>query len=960
MSGTNPSQGWNYGPLGPVPLTGLEQLLMAQNASAFAPVLRYPANAFAANATLSTVLAYGAKGDGVTDDTTAIQTAINATAGASLLLFPKTAAFYLISLPLVVPSYSWLLIEGTVQIANGANCDIFQIPAGTNIAPTTNIIIEGNGVLDGNAANNSTHGGGITGSSPITGNFHVDPTSPGYWPWITNLTVRNLTIQNCHNWPFNMSAVRNGLCENVKMTTSGNTCEWANGCVNCAFVNCTVATIADLAMGLYGGAHACAIINCTVYDCVSSGPAILADNGQPVQCADNLIQGNTSYGHAGSGIGLASNLSLSPWQANHAYTTAARIFGVTGGVTYMFSCTTAGTSGSSQPTWPTSGTITDNTVVWTWQCVVNGPTTGGNQPLRTRILGNTSYGNGVFTSTGNGGPAGFGTPGTRANGAAGILAFGVATRVMGNTCYGNYWNATYGGDLVINVNSDSSVVTGNTVYNTCIGNTSNESGFGIVFFNGALGTGFSNYVSVTNNYISDTRAQPGAGWISSHAYALNATVTASPAGGGYYSFICTTAGTSGFSTPIWPASGTVTDGSVVWMSQGSLKAMGGALGGNMGAQCVIMNNTYGGPTGYLLDANGVSTADQLVYDVASLEGISADTGPVAGSRQIGNARFSGPITFQWGAADPSPPIPAATWPSTGLTIGWNRQAGVGETDLFCASGGQVPGGLRTFGLKTNLPPGWVALQVHSLGDVISASPPGVGLYIFICTTAGTSGGSAPTWPTSGTVTDGSVTWTTVGPENIPNPAWMALNAYSLGDVVTASPSGFNPYNFICTAAGTSGATTPVWPTSGTLTEGTVTWTTVGPVMVTGVIVPTTNGSNGQTADITGTGIIRAYGAFAESGFIDVPGAVDGGTYNIPDATGTLFFNHTGFAAFTFVMPPNPVLGQVQTICFAGTVTTLTISPNSGQTLLGAATAATANLTVSWIYRSSGAVWVRRQ
>jgi hypothetical protein len=55
---------------------------------------------------------------------------------------------------------------------------------------------------------------------------------------------------------------------------------------------------------------------------------------------------------------------------------------------------------------------------------------------------------------------------------------------------------------------------------------------------------------------------------------------------------------------------------------------------------------------------------------------------------------------------------------------------------------------------------WAASTAYALNDyVVTASPTNNRLYK--CTTAGTSGASAPTWPTTegGTVSDGTVTWT---------------------------------------------------------------------------------------------------------------------------------------------------------------------------------------------------------
>jgi len=52
------------------------------------------------------------------------------------------------------------------------------------------------------------------------------------------------------------------------------------------------------------------------------------------------------------------------------------------------------------------------------------------------------------------------------------------------------------------------------------------------------------------------------------------------------------------------------------------------------------------------------------------------------------------------------------------------------------------------------PTAWVTATEYALGARVLE-----GGNIYECTTAGTSGASEPTWPASGTVTDGTVTWT---------------------------------------------------------------------------------------------------------------------------------------------------------------------------------------------------------
>lgn len=64
-----------------------------------------------------------------------------------------------------------------------------------------------------------------------------------------------------------------------------------------------------------------------------------------------------SFGfYAGTGDGTAS------WLKSHVYNTGDRVLGGAN----VFECTVAGTSGSIQPSWPGSGTVTDNTVTWSF------------------------------------------------------------------------------------------------------------------------------------------------------------------------------------------------------------------------------------------------------------------------------------------------------------------------------------------------------------------------------------------------------------------------------------------------------------------------------------------------------------------------------------------------------------------------------------------------------------------
>ena len=75
------------------------------------------------------------------------------------------------------------------------------------------------------------------------------------------------------------------------------------------------------------------------------------------------------------------------------------------------------------------------------------------------------------------------------------------------------------------------------------------------------------------------------------------------------------------------------------------------------------------------------------------------------------------------------------------------------------------------------------------------------------------------------------------------------------------------------------------------------------------------------------------------------------SYYILEPAGTL-------ATGTLTMPASPVNEQVVTIASTQTITALTHSPNTGQTLKGALTTIAVDGNASWIYRTANTTWYR--
>ncbi len=113
---------------------------------------------------------------------------------------------------------------------------------------------------------------------------------------------------------------------------------------------------------------------------------------------------------------------------------------------------------------------------------------------------------------------------------------------------------------------------------------------------------------------------------------------------------------------------------------------------------------------------------------------------------------------------------------------------------------------------------WAGTTVRAKGDFVI--PTAINGYIYECTTAGTGGAGEPVWPTTvgNTVADGTVTWTCRA-----RTIWTATTAKTVGQVVTPTTRNGYVYR-CTTAGTTGGSQPTFPTTAGsTVTDGTVVW-----------------------------------------------------------------------------------------------------------------------------------------
>lgn len=221
------------------------------------------------------VLDHGAKGDGASDDTTAIQNTVTAYAGKAVIVVPNTGNAYLVN-PIVLPSGTDILVYGTLRGVS-ANNGVLTISGGSNIT------VRGTGTID---ANNTTAAGVFLNNA-------------------SNVQIRDITIRNAQAWNFNAVSSSHVLLDHVSMFGGTNSPHFAQGSRDCWIVNSYInGPNADGGFAFYGGVTNSGAIGNVFTNAFGNGCSVVCDTVQTAVCSGIVIANNIVHDNLGQGIAV--------------------------------------------------------------------------------------------------------------------------------------------------------------------------------------------------------------------------------------------------------------------------------------------------------------------------------------------------------------------------------------------------------------------------------------------------------------------------------------------------------------------------------------------------------------------------------------------------------------------------------------------------------------------------------
>ncbi len=249
------------------------------------------------------VLNHGAKGDGTTDDTAAIQSALNAYAGKATVFVPDTGHVYVVA-ALTIPAGTDLLIHGTLLAKANSGTLLF-------IQNVSNVTVRGHGTLDGNGANQTT-------TQAVFYTFNA-----------TNVKLSGLTLQNSFSWNLNVVQSNNVHVDSVRLLGGKTANEFAQSSSHCWITNSYINGVtADESFSFYSGVTNSGITNCEVSNGFISGITVFADSagGQVAPCSNIIIANNICHHCRQAGIEVRTGDAGPPVQHTNVTITGNRCY----------------------------------------------------------------------------------------------------------------------------------------------------------------------------------------------------------------------------------------------------------------------------------------------------------------------------------------------------------------------------------------------------------------------------------------------------------------------------------------------------------------------------------------------------------------------------------------------------------------------------------------------------------